>query len=143
MQFRSLTTRSFLALHLETSPSDSCDNSEFCPYSTVVNLVMMAILSFKIPENQYALWLGLCLIQNMYCGAYTLKAGSNSFILDKGRFAIQSLKGSLAVSVIALVKAIWGLSRQWDGIWTNHYQPKHSVKSWGLHKLKPWLKVIR
>jgi len=76
-------------------------------------------------------------MRNMYNGAYTLKVGSNSFMLDKGRLAIPSLKGSLAVPVIALVKAIWGLSRQWDGIWTNHYQSKHSAKSWGLHKLKP------
>jgi hypothetical protein len=47
----------------------------------------------------------------MYSGAYTLKVGSNSFMLDKGRLAIPSLKGSLAVPVIALMKAIWGLSR--------------------------------
>jgi hypothetical protein len=111
MQFRPLTTRNFLASHLEQSPFDSCDNSEFCPYSTVVKLVMMAILSFTKPENQYALWLGLCLMQNMYCGSYTLKACSDSFMLDEGRLATQSLKGSLAILVIALVKAIWGLSR--------------------------------
>ena len=36
-------------------------------------------------------------------------AGSNSFVFDEGRLAIQSLKGSLAVPVIALVEAIWGL----------------------------------
>jgi len=50
-------------------------------------------------------------MQNMYSGAYTLKVGSNSFMLDKGRLAIPSLKGSLVVPVIALMKAIWGLSR--------------------------------
>ena len=33
----------------------------------------------------------------------------NTFMLDKGRLAIQSLKGSLAVPVIALMEAIWGL----------------------------------
>ena len=33
----------------------------------------------------------------------------NTFMLDKGRLAIQSLKGSLAVLVIALMEAIWGL----------------------------------
>jgi hypothetical protein len=88
MQFRPLTTGNFLASHLEQSPSDNYDNSEFCPYSTVVNLVMMAmILSFARPENQYALWLGLCLMENMYCGAYTLKACSDFFMLDEGRLA--------------------------------------------------------
>jgi hypothetical protein len=38
--------------------------------------------------------------------AYTLKASSNSFMHDKGRLTIQSLKGSLAVLVITLMKAI-------------------------------------
>jgi hypothetical protein len=53
----------------------------------------------------------LVLMQNKALGVYTLKASSNSFTLDKGRLIIQSLKGSLVVPVIALVKAIWGLSR--------------------------------
>ena len=64
-------------------------------------------------------------------------AGSNSFVLDEGRLAIQSLKGSLAVPVIALVEAIWGLVGNEMVTCTNYYQSKHSVKSWGLHKLKP------
>jgi hypothetical protein len=52
---------------------------------------------------------GLC--KTKYCGAYTLKAGSNSFMLYKGGLATQSLKGSLTIPVIALMKAIWGLNR--------------------------------
>jgi len=71
----------------------------------------MAILSLKRPENQYALWLGLIYYAKHVQWSIHPKGRSNSFMLDKGRLAIPSLKGSLAVPVIALVKAIWGLSR--------------------------------
>jgi len=50
-----------------------------------------------------------CLMQKYILWSIHPIASSNSFVLDEGRLAIQSLKGSLAVPVIALVEAIWGL----------------------------------
>src|SRR3990172_504852 len=92
MQFRSLTTGSFLASYLEQSPSDSCDNSEFCPYSTVVNLVMMAILSFQNDLKAKMLYGLGCVMQKCTLWSIHPIAGSKSFVFDEGRFAIQSLK---------------------------------------------------
>jgi len=70
----------FLTSHLQQFSSNSYNNSKFCPYSTMVNLAMVAILLFTIPVNQDASWLSSGLMQNSYYGTYTLKVGSSSFM---------------------------------------------------------------
>jgi len=71
---------------------DSCPNStmEISRVTTIVSLADLFWCKTKRREHT----------------RYTLKVSSNSFMLDKDRLAIQSLKGSLAVLVITLVKAI-------------------------------------
>ena len=141
-QFRSLTTGSFLASYLKQSPSDSCDNSEFCPYSTVENLVMMAILSFQNTWKPNALWFRFFYAKYILWSIHPI-VSSKSFMLEEGRLAIQSLKRVSCCPSDCPRRGNMGACRQWDGTCTNYCQSKHSAKSWGLHKLKPWLKVVR
>ena len=46
----------------------------------MVNLAVVAFLSFTSPVVQDALWSGSRLMQKRYYGAYTLKAGSSFFM---------------------------------------------------------------
>jgi hypothetical protein len=46
----------------------------------MINLAMVTFLSFTSPVIQDVLRLGSSLMQNRYYGAYTLKAGSSSFM---------------------------------------------------------------
>jgi len=59
----------------------------------MVNLAVVAILSFTIPIIQEASWLGRGFMQSNYHGAYTLKASSSFFShKTKSRFITWSLK---------------------------------------------------
>jgi len=64
-------------------------------------------------------------------------AGSNSFMLDKGRLAIQSLKTVSCCPSDRPRGGNMGAVGNEMVTCTKCYQSKHSAKSWGLHKLKP------